>query len=519
MDFEHFGTGSLERNIHSSWKNYSIKIVDLDGILTEARQSEDPVAVFENGQISEVIEYALIDCKMIDNEALMDEEFETGCDLHLTAAYLSDNPLYEQTFDSFIRESETELEDLDISPIREPLYLVQDRKFGASFIINLMGGSIHITNRYLDDGPKNEFLIEPMPKSILPPEVALVSLARTTAAVINFLERSGKSRGQLGQEKPIMGAKEMILKIQAPSVPLPQEVPELNIKSGTEINRLQDIAGLEEIKEELSNIVLSFTHPEIFQLWSAERPRGLFFHGPAGTGKSMTARVLANMIDAEFTLVQSSKIQNKWLGGSEKRIKKIFDEACGHKGRLVLFFDEFESIIHNISESTDSGSAVNNAIAGIFKEEMERLFAANPNVLVIAASNHPDLIDKELLRSGRFDTKLYFKLPDISSRKEIFASYISRGLLRSQLEGPLILEDIERTDSSPDSIETFDYDIDTDQLAGLSDTLSGADIEAILRKVRFNKAIEHTKTGQIPSPISTNDIKREIERFKRRIIS
>lgn len=517
MDFEHIDSGSLERSVHYSQGNYSIHILGLDEILLEARRLDNPAVVLDSNRTSDCLEYALIDCQLTDNPEIQDEEFEVGCELILSPEYLSANPDFDQAFEKYLYDSNYEINDLIIIPQQDNLYLIRNRKLGTNFIILIENQRFHITNLYMDEGSAGNLLVQPMPRNLLSPEAALSSMASTAIAIIEFLEVTDLSKGGAPANLTSNKNRELILKVNPSESMYPKPIPELTVSSPTLEITLDDVIVSENVKEELSNIVLSFTHPEIFQLWGAKRPRGLFFHGPTGTGKSMAARALANEIGAELIRVQSDTIKNRSLGDSEKQIKKIFDAARNHRGRLILFLDEFESLIPNNSDHTDSASIANNSIAGLFKQEMESLFDSNPNVLVIAASNHPEQINPELIRPGRFDTKLYFGLPDFNSRKAIFISYISKILLGNSLVGKLELKDI--SGATPGSNRLFDSKLNIDQFSEMCEDLSGTDIATIISKVLLNKAAQHVRTGQLPPPISTDEMKRAIQNFKRQIIN
>ena len=121
---------------------------------------------------------------------------------------------------------------------------------------------------------------------------------------------------------------------------------------------------------------------------------------------------LANEIGATFREIRTPEILDKWLGGSERNIKQIFREARRYREPTVLLFDEFDSIISYAADGHDAASQAVNAVAGIFKQEMNGLIEANPNVIVVATTNFPRRVDESLIRSGRFDIKIAVPVPD-----------------------------------------------------------------------------------------------------------
>lgn len=263
---------------------------------------------------------------------------------------------------------------------------------------------------------------------------------------------------------------------------------------------LDDIGGLESVKRTLRDIAISFQHPEVMEKWGASRPQGVLLYGAPGTGKTMLTQALAHEMGAELWALQSTDIYEKWLGNSEQRIKEIFDHARKFEGRLVLFFDEFDSIV-GISENPTSGGAdrARNAVAGIFKQEMNTLAKDNPNVLVVAATNNLDRIDPALVRSGRFDHKVYVPMPDGQSRGQIIAGIIAKTTIKT---GAL-------------DFQAFADDMNVVQLADETDGMSGADITEIFRRLSLSRAMQEARTGTVQPPITHSEIIAEVRTFRK----
>src|SRR4030095_5144502 len=200
------------------------------------------------------------------------------------------------------------------------------------------------------------------------------------------------------------------------------------VPSTTQTVTLDQVGGLAAIVAELRQIAVSFRHPEAMARWGARRPQGILMYGPPGTGKTMLSRALANEIGADFREIRTPEILDKWLGGSERNIKQIFRDARRYRVPTLILFDEFDSIISYAGAGGDAASQAINAVAGIFKQEMNDLIEANPNVIVVATTNFPERGDASLTRSGRFCVKLGIPKPDEVSRAEIFRKMI-RGLI------------------------------------------------------------------------------------------
>jgi transitional endoplasmic reticulum ATPase len=258
----------------------------------------------------------------------------------------------------------------------------------------------------------------------------------------------------------------------------------------TQTVSLDMVGGLTGIVAELRQIAVSFRHPEAMARWGARRPQGILMYGPPGTGKTMLSRALANEIGADFREIRTPEILDKWLGGSERNIKQIFRDARRYRVPTLMLFDEFDSIISYAGAGGDAASQAINAVAGIFKQEMNDLIEANPNVLVVATTNFPHRVDDSLIRSGRFDVKLSVPKPDEASRSEIFRKMI-RGLIAAH-EAP--------------GFRMFADDLDLGELGRVSVGMTGADIKEVLRRVQLAKAMQDARSGGVVEPISQADL-------------
>lgn len=258
----------------------------------------------------------------------------------------------------------------------------------------------------------------------------------------------------------------------------------------TQTVTLDQVGGLAEVVAEMRQIALSFRHPEAMARWGARRPQGILMYGPPGTGKTMLSRALANEIGADFREIRTPEILDKWLGGSERNIKQIFRDARRYRTATVMLFDEFDSIISYTHSGGDAASQAINAVAGIFKQEMNDLIEANPNVIVVATTNFPHRVDDSLIRSGRFDVKISVPKPDETSRAEIFRKMI-RGLIAAH-EKP--------------GFQMFDENLDLDELARASHGMTGADIKEVLRRVQLTKAMQDARSGGQVPPISQAEL-------------
>ena len=179
-----------------------------------------------------------------------------------------------------------------------------------------------------------------------------------------------------------------------------------------------DVGGLDEVKQSLKEAVeWPIKTPEVFTKMGIQPPKGILMYGPPGCGKTMLARAVATESEANFISIKGPEIFSKWVGESEKAIREIF-----RKGRTaapaVIFVDEVDSIVPRRGAGyADSG--VTERVIGQLLTEMDGLDSLQ-NVVVIAATNRPDILDPALLRPGRFDRLIYVPAPDEASREQIF---------------------------------------------------------------------------------------------------
>ncbi|HEX7744617.1 MAG TPA: ATP-binding protein, partial [Micromonosporaceae bacterium] len=262
---------------------------------------------------------------------------------------------------------------------------------------------------------------------------------------------------------------------------------------------LDQVGGLDEVVAQFREIAVSFRHPEVMARWGARRPQGILMYGPPGTGKTMLARALANEIGAVFREIRTPEILDKWLGGSERNIKQIFRDARRWREPTVMLFDEFDSIISYAGAGGDAASQAVNAVAGIFKQEMNTLIEENPNVIVVATTNFPHRVDASLVRSGRFDVKLAIPLPDEAGRAEIIAKMIRELIARHEVP----------------PFRMFAGDVDPGELAALATGMTGADIREVLRRVQLAKAMQEAVGGGSVGPISQADLRLGIAGLRR----
>jgi len=185
----------------------------------------------------------------------------------------------------------------------------------------------------------------------------------------------------------------------------------------------QNVGGLGPLKQELiESIEWPLKYPERFERMGIKPPKGVLLYGPPGTGKTLIAQAVANEINANFISVRGPQMLSKWVGESEKAIREIFRKAR-QVSPAIIFFDELDSIAP--MRGMDDGSRVTERVVNQLLAEMDGLESLS-DVVVVAATNRPDIVDPALLRSGRFDRLLMIGPPDREGRIEVLRIHASR---------------------------------------------------------------------------------------------
>jgi transitional endoplasmic reticulum ATPase len=179
-----------------------------------------------------------------------------------------------------------------------------------------------------------------------------------------------------------------------------------------------EVGGLEEIKDRLKeSIEWPLTKPEMFEHFGINPPRGIVLFGAPGTGKTLLAKAIANEAKANFITIKGPELISKWVGESEKAVREVFKKAK-QASPSIIFLDEFESIAGIRRSSSGDGSDVMNRVVNQLLSSMDGVEGME-GVIVVAATNRPEMIDPALLRSGRFERVLHVPPPDPEALKSI----------------------------------------------------------------------------------------------------
>lgn len=192
------------------------------------------------------------------------------------------------------------------------------------------------------------------------------------------------------------------------------------IKKGGDDNRkttFQDVAGADEEKEELEEIVEFLKDPQAFSALGARIPKGVLLVGPPGTGKTLLARAVAGEADVPFFSISGSDFVEMYVGVGASRVRDLFDQAK-RNSPSIIFIDEIDAVGRHRGAGMGGGHDEREQTLNQLLVEMDG-FGANEGVIVIAATNRPDILDPALLRPGRFDRQVTVNYPDVRGREDI----------------------------------------------------------------------------------------------------
>ncbi|HEY3526768.1 MAG TPA: CDC48 family AAA ATPase [Nitrososphaeraceae archaeon] len=233
----------------------------------------------------------------------------------------------------------------------------------------------------------------------------------------------------------------------------------------------EDIGGLSSIKQELQEAVeWPLKYQGVFTYADAVPPKGILLYGPPGTGKTLIAKAAANESEANFISIKGPELLSKWVGESEKGVREVFRKAR-QAAPCLIFFDEVDAIAPRRGGSFGGDSHVTERLISQLLTELDGLEILT-NVVVIAATNRPDIIDPALLRPGRFDRLLYVPPPDRDSRLQIIKIHTKKKPLAD--------------------------DVDTNQLAGGTEGYTGADIASLSSAAVMLALREHVSKYKDP---------------------
>ncbi|MBD3388594.1 MAG: CDC48 family AAA ATPase [Candidatus Altiarchaeales archaeon] len=228
-----------------------------------------------------------------------------------------------------------------------------------------------------------------------------------------------------------------------------------------------DIGGLKRVKQELVEAVeWPLKKPDTFKKLGIKAPNAVLLYGPPGCGKTMLAKAVATESEANFIAVKGPELLSMWVGESERGVREIFKKAR-QTAPTIIFFDEIDAIAPR--RGTSFGSHVTETVVNQILTEIDGIERLE-NVMIIGASNRPDILDPSLLRPGRFDRLVLVPLPDREAREEVFKVHTKGMPLRG---------------------------VNIEDLAKKTEGYTGADIESLCREAAMNSLREDMEAGYV----------------------
>lgn len=237
-----------------------------------------------------------------------------------------------------------------------------------------------------------------------------------------------------------------------------------------------DVGGLENVKQELIEAIeWPLNYSGLFEKTSATPPKGIFLYGPPGTGKTLLAKAVANESQANFISIKGPELLSKWVGESEKGVREVFRKAK-QSSPCIIFFDEIDAIAP-VRGGDFGDSHVTERVISQLLTELDGLEVLK-DVVVVAATNRPDIVDPALLRPGRFDRIIYIPPPDRNSRLKILQIHTRKVALAE--------------------------DVSIEKLADMTDGYTGADIAAFTSGALMLAMREHISKYKDPKDAEKN---------------
>ncbi|MFL6486185.1 MAG: CDC48 family AAA ATPase [Nitrososphaera sp.] len=251
-----------------------------------------------------------------------------------------------------------------------------------------------------------------------------------------------------------------------------------------------DIGGLDQVKEELAEAIeWPLKHADLFAEANIEPPKGILLHGSPGTGKTMIAKAVAATSEANFISIKGPELISKWVGESEKGVREVFRKAR-QAAPCVIFFDELDAIAPRRGGGSEGDGHVTERVISQMLTELDGLEDLK-GVVVIGATNRPDIIDEALLRPGRFDRILEVPAPDKEARKQIIQIHTKKRPLESN--------------------------VNLDKLIDMTEGMTGADIAALVNAAAMGAIKDHvSQKSDTKLRISIKHFETALDRIKKK---
>ena len=258
-----------------------------------------------------------------------------------------------------------------------------------------------------------------------------------------------------------------------------------------------DVAGLNEESDELKEIVTFLKNPQILIDLGAKTPKGVLLIGPPGTGKTLLARAIAGEADVPFFSISASEFVEMFVGVGASRVRELFKSAKA-KTPCIVFIDEIDSIGRQRGAGIGGGNDEREQTLNQLLTEMDG-FESNNGVIVLAATNRPDVLDRALTRPGRFDRRIEISLPDRKARHKILSVHARTKPLCSSVN---LMEWAAKTPGYSGA--------DLENLLNEAAIFTARNDKSTITNIELDKSLQKARFGLISKPLSDHNKKRHI---------
>lgn len=366
-------------------------------------------------------------------------------------------------------------------------------------------GTVDISLEPLDDlveASEGNITFDPKPEDCEEPDIieTMRQFSQATSLVVD------SAIGMFGEP--------MQEKMMKPTItiapPSNRPEPEMKIDSENMANGFESVGGMENAKQVLNEIALAFKYPDEARLYGIE-PQHVLIHGIEGTGKSSLVKAFVAETGANLRTIHSRDVVEKWVGGSAKKLRKIFEEAMEETGLQVIFFEEFNVLGKKGSRANDERASVTKELGPLIDEISEN----HPNIIVLCAANGDrEDFEASLIRPGRLRT-IEIGMPTEAERLDIWGAVFADSLRKFGYGTLNKASEVRLFQGEP--FNPYEDDVVLAELARLTDGMVGAHFVEILHRARSRKFTEFLKykdiPGNTPECVSHQDIVNEIKQF------
>ena len=253
----------------------------------------------------------------------------------------------------------------------------------------------------------------------------------------------------------------------------------------------KDIGGLSHAKQEIAGLVCALKSPDLHKKWGTQPPNGVLLYGPPGTGKSLLAEALARESDAVFFHVRVTNVVTKWYAESWEVLQEVFKQVK-ESGRCILFLDEIDDLVFDRAAPEELRAASRRLVNSI-GEQLDDI-GRSGDILAVASTNRPDMVDPTLILPGRIDRLIEVPLPENEEKREILQIHTGRA---EAIAGRKLFAEL-----------------DYDAILARTVKMSGADIAEIVQGALEGK-VQQEGGGAQPGPVTAEDMQHTIEDYRK----